>query len=225
MIDLLARAVLLVPAVIPHLKGVFKSYEFMLATIQGLVRSVYNGNIGGDFVDILQNLISGQMRKAYEQAWEDEGETAFIMPDYLQSALQATIDQQTDFDFLYGYYQDIIDARVDGTPVEPLLARAELWANRYNEAYNEAIRLIELENGGKLVWERGMTEQGCDTCIALNGIVMWAREWDELGVEPQNAPNGMLICGGWKCDCKLSPTKDRRTPKGYNTVLNIIARI
>lgn len=224
--DFISRAVLLVPAVIPHLSaGFYKTYDYMLATIEHLVKSVYNGNLGGDFVDILQNLIAGQMTQAYKQAWEDEGETSFVLPDYLQVALEATIAQQADFDMIYGYYQDIIDARVDETSIEPLLSRAALWANQYNSAYNEAIRLIELENGGKLVWREGDTVKKCETCKALDGIVMWAREWEELDVHPQDAPNGKLLCGGWQCGCMLEPTKERRTPKGFDRVLNIVTRL
>ena len=204
----------------------------MLNTIERLVTSVYNGNMGGDFVDIMQSLITGQMTQAYQQAWEDSGETSFSLPDYLQSALQATIIEQADFDFIYGFYQDIINARVDKTPIDPLLARAELWAQRYTEAYNDAVHLMELENGGKEEWVLGDTEQHCWICRSLNGIVMYAHEWEELGIEPQNAPNPILSlsngdengCGGWRCDCRKQPTDRRRTPKGFNTVLNLIGQ-
>jgi len=231
--DFIARAVLLFPRVIPSLKSsFFKTYDFMLRTIEGLVKGVYNGNVSGDFVDIMQSLITGQMTQAYQQAWEDSGETSFSLPDYLQSALQATINEQADFDFIYNFYQDIVDAKVDGTPIEPLLARAELWAQRYTEAYNDAVHLMELENGGKEEWVLGDTEQHCWICRSLNGIVMYAHEWEELGIEPQNAPNPILSlsngdengCGGWRCDCRKQPTDRRRTPKGFNTVLNLIGQ-
>ncbi len=89
-INLLRQAVQLVPAVIPHLSQkarfyfaeaeAYKSYEYMLARIEGLVRGVYANNVGGDFIDIMANLISGQFTQAYQQAFEDAGYTDLILP-------------------------------------------------------------------------------------------------------------------------------------------------
>jgi hypothetical protein len=39
---------------------------------------------------------------------------------------------------------------------------------------------------------------------------------------PQNAPNDSLECGGWKCDCSLTPTDARRTPGAYGKIEEII---
>ena len=150
--ELLARVVVAVPSVIPYLgAGFYKTYEFMLRTIQGLVRGVYNGNVGGDFVDAVANLIRGQILQAFQQAYEDQGYT-FTLPGYLQQGAEQMINIQANFDWIYNYYTDIVDARVDGTPLAPLLARATMWANVYLEAYNEALRLMVLENGGNMVW-------------------------------------------------------------------------
>ena len=223
--SLIANIIRAIPSVIPHLKAsYYKTYDFMLRTIEGLVRGVYNGNLGGDFVDILQSLIEGQMRQAYQAAFEDAGFTDMFMPDYLNEALQETILQQTNFDYIYQYYKDIIDARTDGTSIDPLLSRAGLWANRYSEAYGNAVLLINSNNGGRMIWKLGATEQHCSTCAGLNGIVAFAREWDELGVHPQGAPNDILECGGWRCDCSLEATDQRRSPKAYDTILNIVGR-
>jgi hypothetical protein len=120
------------------------------------------------------------------------------------------------------FYRAIIDARVDQTGVDALLSRVQLWANRYNEAYNEGVRLIALETGGKLIWRLGKTEEHCDTCSRLNGIVAYASEWETAGVKPQAAPNGYLTCGGWRCDCSLDPTKKRKTPGALDKILGII---
>ena len=57
--DLIVRAICLVPEVIPHLKGGFyKTYEYMLQVITRSVTNVYNGNMGGEFVDIMGSLIT-----------------------------------------------------------------------------------------------------------------------------------------------------------------------
>ena len=221
---LIARAVLLAPSyIIQHLKaGFYKTYDYMLGVIRHSVQSVYNGWMGGEFVDILQSLIFGQMTQAYQQAWEDDGNTSLFLPDFLQNALAENIARNTNFDYLYQYYTDIIDARVDGTPIEPLLARASLWANRYTEAYNEANTIIASYTGGKMIWQLGATEQHCDTCGALHGIVAYANEWRALGVAPQQAPNSALSCGGWRCDCQLTATNERKTRNAVSRIQSAI---
>jgi len=227
----LQQVVKVMPAVIPYLSPkarfyvvqleAYKSYDFMLARIEGLVRGVYTGNVGGDFVDIMGALIRGQMDDAYRQAWNDEGFQG-ALPDYLVNSLDAFVIKQANFDWIYQYYKNIIDARVDNTSIDPLLSRASLWANRWNEAYNEAIRIITLNNGGNLEWTLGATEEHCPECAAFNGIVARASEWETLGIRPQNAPNNKLTCGGWKCDCSLTPTDKKRSPNAYGRLEEIL---
>lgn len=194
----------------------------MLAHILGLVRGVYGNRVGGNFIDIMANLISGQLTQAYRQAFEDEGFTDFLLPPYLEESLQSMILDQ--YDYVDGYYRDIIDARIEKKPIDPLLARASLWANRWTEAYNEAVHLIMLNEGGNEMWVLGQTEEHCETCSRLNGIVARASEWEKLGVRPQSAPNDMLACGGWNCDCSRVPTDKRRSPRAFDTILNIITK-
>ncbi len=226
-LSLIRQAVKLVPSVKPYLSDkarfvmyqpAIKTYDYMLRQIEGLVRGVYSGNVRGQFIDTMANLISGQLTQAYEQAWKDEGR-AGELPTYLSDSLEAMILNQ--FDFVDKYYRDIIDAALDKTPIEPLLERAKLWAQRWTEAYNEAVRLIALDGGGNLEWVYGDTDH-CSTCLSLNGIVARASEWDILGVKPQSAPNNKLECGGWKCQCRLEPTKKRRSPNAYGRIEEIL---
>jgi len=197
---------------------VMKSLPFFSKTIQRLVKSLYDGFIGGEFVDTLKNLIRGQMRRAYEEAWTDDG-NALPLPPYLEQAAAALADEQAGY--VDGYYKAIIDARVDKSPIEPLQSRAELWANRYTQAKNDAIMQITAETGGKLVWIEGDTEDKCETCLALNGIVAYATEWQISGFKPQNAPNPLIECGGWHCQCRLENTNKRRTANALDRLLTI----
>ena len=231
LIKIAREAVKVAPQVRPHLSAKtrwmlyepaeYKTADYMLNVIEGLVNGVYNNLVGGDFIDAMANLISGQLTQAFQQAFEDEGYTDFVLPDYLSSALEGMILSQ--YDFVDQFYRDIVDARIDGTSVSPLLARAKLWANQWQAAYNEAIRLMTLEGGGNLMWVYGEAEH-CETCNSLNGIVASAKEWDELGVQPQNPPNNMISCGGWNCQCSLTPTDKRRSPKAYDTIMNAVTK-
>lgn len=198
-----------------------KTYDYFLQQLEGLIEGVYDGNLGGEFIDIMANLISGQLTQAFEQAWADE-EGDGDLPDYLTGPLEEMILGQ--FDHVDQLYRDVVDARVDEQPIDALLARAALWANQWTSAYNEAVRLITLENGGNLEWVEGDTQDKCETCLALNGIVAPASVWDELGVHPQGFPNDVLACKGGHCDCKLEPTDKRKSPKAYDLILAAVSR-
>ena len=89
-----------VPAVLPYLAPQtryalaqpieYKTFEYYLAALRGLVSSVYNGFIAGEFIDTMANLVSGQLRDAFERAWFEDGNLE-PMPDYLESALEEMI--------------------------------------------------------------------------------------------------------------------------------------
>lgn len=232
---LIKSAVRRFPELVPHLKGrarwiaysiggmdagrrlEFKTVEFYLRQLQGLIRAVYNGILGGEFIDIMANLIQGQLTQAFQLAIDEAGAE---WNDELRAAVEEMIlSEYTHVDQLY---RDIVDARVDGTPIDPLLQRAQLWANRWNDAYNHAKQLIASMFGERMIWVYGDTDH-CDTCLSLNGIVAFASEWEQLNVRPQNPPNPLLICGGWRCQCRLEVTTQRRSPKAFQTIMNIVS--
>jgi len=227
LIKIARETVRLVPEVRPHLSAKtrwtlyepaeYKTTDYMLNVIEGLVNGVYNNLVGGDFIDAMANLISGQLTQAFQQAFEDEGYTDFVLPDYLNAALESMILSQ--YDYVDGFFRDIINARIDGTSISPLLARARLWANQWQAAYNEAIRLMTLEGGGNLVWQEGDTVDKCGVCVGLDGLVMRASEWDALGMKPQSES---LPCHGFNCHCSLVPTDKRRSPDAYGRAEEII---
>lgn len=239
-ISIIRDVVSRIPAILPHLRGrarwiasahvsseEYKTADQMQGRIENLVKALYKGTItAASFVDSMAALISRQITLAYREAWNDEGDGGKI-PDYLTSASDEAILAQ--FDFVDQYARDIVDARVDKTPIDPLLSRAALWANRYTENYNNAVALIALQNGGKLEWVEGDTEEKCDKCQALDGIVAYASEWMELGLQPQNAPNEHLKpsgdktgCSGWHCSCGLLSTDKRRTKNAMEKIRGII---
>ena len=232
---LISRTIREIVAHYPHVRGLmgakgrfitaspaaYKTYDYFLSELQRMVNNVYNGNLGGEFIDIVASLIQGQINQAFEFAWRDS-EVRGEMPEGLSAEAEGMILEQ--YNYVDQFYRDIIDARVDKKPIDPLLTRCPLWANRWNEAYTRATSLIVQMMGGKQVWKLGATEQHCSTCYGLNGIVAYASEWDELGVHPQGAPNEILECGGWRCDCSLEQTDQRRSPKAYDSILNIVSK-
>jgi hypothetical protein len=232
-IEILRNAAKLAPTVRPLLSNkarfmlytpeAYKTYDYMQKVIEGLVSGVYNNLVGGQFVDSMANLISGQLTQAYQQAYIDEGFTSFTLPDYLASSLETMILNQ--YDFVDAFFRDIVDARIDGTPIDPLLARAQLWAGQYDTAYQNAVALITKEMGGNLIWQEGDTIEKCYQCVSFDGIVARASEWAALGIAPKNFPNDKLDCKGGHCDCTLTPTTKRRSPNAYGRLEAILLGI
>lgn len=206
----------------------YKSYDDALSRIEQLIRDAYNGKLGTiDFTSGMASILSGQVRNAYNTAWYDMefgGETSAALPDYLERSLQNFISIASDMQYSYNLYADIIKARQAKTGLDLLLSRAQMWANRWNDAYNEAIKLINSHLGQKLKWIEGDTQDKCDVCVSLNGIVAYASVWEDLGVKPQAAPNSNLTCGGWRCGCYFLPTTERQTRNARDAILRAIGR-
>ena len=234
--SLIKTLIIRYPSMIPHLTGrarwialgsssEVKTYDYFERELSRMISNVYNNNLGGEFIDLLASLIYGQLEQAFRQAWTDEGDGTDF-PQYLADAFEIMYLDQ--FNFVDQLYRDIIDARVDETPIDPLLARASQWAQSWNTAYRQAVEMIHLEDGGNLQWIKGETEHGCATCAALDGIVMSAREWQELDVHPRAYPNPKLECEGGgpsnNCDCTLEPTDQRRSPDAYGIVIGIVSK-
>jgi hypothetical protein len=166
------------------------------------VRDLYAGDIDeSSFVDDMIRLIDEQFDKAWNAGMRENGlDPQTDMTDAWARVLDDRKVQELDY--VEQYARDILDAARNGDPIDPLRARVDLWTNRYNEVQN----LAKVTTAGKdvlLVWHLGATEQHCDTCSRLNGVVAYASDWEERGLHPQGAPNEHLDCGGWQCDCSL----------------------
>lgn len=198
-----------------------KSFDYFLRTLVNLVHSVYDGYLGGDFIDIMASLVQGQLTRAYHEGVMEAGLSVDEMTPEMEKELEEFI--LSEYDYVDQFYRDIVDARVDGAPVDALISRASLWANRYNDVKNAAMRTVTLVKGGKLIWLLGATEEHCGTCNALNGKVAFAKEWEIAGLHPQTPPNPLLECEGWRCGCTLTPTDARRSPKVLDYLLNVVA--
>lgn len=204
-----------------------KTERQYLSQLTYLVKQVYAGELGGDFVDQLAAILSRQIELAHLEAWRDNGGDKNDFPDYLQKSADDMILRE--FDYVDQFYKDIVDARLDSAPIDALLARAELWAGRYNDAYNTAQLLIAEETSTEekpvmLKWQLGQTEEHCEICDTLHGTIAPAAAWREAGIFPQSGedgtlPNPALVphrdgqdgCGGWRCDCRLTQTDEPAT--------------
>jgi hypothetical protein len=156
------------------------------------------------FKKVMAALIAYWLLRAFLASWKEHGEGG-EMPLYLVMKLNAMIAEQEGY--ISQYQADIRAASDAGQPIEPLLTRAELWANRYGQAEDDALLEIARQSRKALEWVYGDTDH-CSTCEDLNGVVAYADDWKRSGLYPQNAPNPHLECGGWHCQCRWIETDE-----------------
>jgi hypothetical protein len=179
--------------------------------LRSAVYELWKGRI--DVIGFIDTMFSTVYRE-FTVAWaEGAKECGIIAPRELTGteiqALNAEIAK--DAGHIITFANDImIGSQANGGKLKPLYARTNLWANRYNSVRNHA-RFLACSNQ-KMIWEMGGTEKHCRTCNALDGKVKRNDIWVKSGVRPQNAPNALLECRGWNCDCSLKPTDLPVTP-------------
>ena len=198
-------------------------------TVDAFQRQLWNAALhlyrDGDtfgFVDSFVYSIDAQLTRA----WNEGAREVDVDPTDFTAEDTQKLDEiiANEHDYILTLAQDIEDARIANMNLDDFRSkfagRIDLWVNRYTDTVNSA----KIWFGGKikLEWVMGATEQHCQTCAQLNGIVAWSSEWLESGIQPQNPPNGMLECEGWRCDCHLNQTDKRRSPNALET-LNTIA--
>jgi hypothetical protein len=192
-----------------------KTYEYYLRTIEGLVRDLYRGDIDeGDFVGSMADLIQAQLTRAWNEGMR---ENELDPQEDMEPEWQAKLDEiiLSEYDYVDGFAADIValSKEMGGFEEgwEPLMSRAEMWANRYNDVVNQSIMITKEQ---KLIWVYGDTDH-CGNCLHLNGIVAWSSEWEEAGVKPQG---DMLACGGFHCQCEIVPTSNRHTRNALDAI-------
>lgn len=193
-----------------ELRDALKTVDYYERALNRAVLDFYRGDSdAGEFIDEMIRLIEGQ----FERAWNEGSRAVGVDPkehtEEDDAELQDRIDKEEDH--VLDYAEAIEQARINGDPLAPLQSRVQLWVNRYNEIVNDA-KLWFSRASQRFEWIYGDT-QHCTTCLELNGIVATADAWNESGFQPQAAPNDMLECGGWKCQCRLELTKKELTEK------------
>lgn len=174
--------------------------------IRGAVRGLWVGVLDIDqFYQAMRLSIDVRLR----QAWAEGAEKCGIRMDELspeeQMALEITIGNQMTHINDFGQ-AIIVGSKANKGKLTPLFQRAEMWINQWNSVVSQAQTMACGDK--KLKWRLGATEEHCSTCPALDGKVKRASYWLKYGIQPQNAPNPAIECGGWKCLCYFEVTDE-----------------
>lgn len=189
-----------------------KTFDFFQRVLRSSVRKLYAGQMTEpEFVDALADLISQQLRRAWNEGMRLNGldPQKDMQPEWEQRIQGLIADE---FRYVDGFAADIDRAGADQSGVDALITRADLWANRYNDVVDRA-RLATMQPDAHVEWVVGDTDH-CDTCLRLSGIVATAAQWDELearGIYPRSP---QLACHGFNCQCERKPTDKPLTVGG-----------
>lgn len=204
-------------------KAVFiKTIEQYLRMLWNACLEYFRDDIGDfGFLDAMTEAISTQMQKAWNQGARAVGVDPSEYTPEDKAELQKIINKE--YNYVLELASDIQNAKAEGMTLAEFRSefknRIEIWVNRYRDVVNYAKTWF----GGrvKLKWVFGKTKKHCTTCSRLNGIVAYSWEWKQSGVRPQHPPNEHLECGGWKCKCRLTVTKQRRSPNALARLQSI----
>jgi hypothetical protein len=172
------------------------------------VRDLYNGDISeDDFLSIESRLLDGQIQRAWNEGMRNVGlDPQKDLTDAMAQEIKNI--QDSEFSYLQGYIDAINKARTGGTPLQPLLDRADLWSSRYTDVASRA-EIFSAPDDLNYFWKRGQTVESCSDCLAMVAVgvqsaVFW-REKQAAGIYPQSPD---LECHGFLCDCSLESTDD-----------------
>jgi len=188
----------------------------------------FRGEISdGEFEQYFMDAIENQLTRAWNEGADEVGVSIEDMTEDDLGILQGLITDEIGY--LTGLGVDIIDAKEATAGMEEKEAldafrtsfrsRIDIWASKYNEMVNKS----KIHFGGKrrLKWTLGATEEHCETCSYLNGLVAYAYEWEQAGVYPGESGSSVLACGGWRCDCSCEETDERRSPNAIQRLENM----
>lgn len=220
MLPYLIKAVELVPEVVPYLSdAALKSIGQYERQLWSYTLDLYRDGDVGAFIDDFAAAIENQLTRAWNEGAREVG----VEPGDMEDEDKQVIDDiiASEYDHVLDLAQAIQDAQsLDKDEFrQQFRSRIDLWINRYSDVRNQA--MIYFGGKERLVWKMGATEEHCATCAALDGIVAYATEWEESGVAPQGAPNDALECGGWRCDCSLETTDQRRSAGALTRIMEI----
>lgn len=175
--------------------------------IRGAVRNLWRGDI--DVVIFIAVMIF-IIRAGFTAAWYRGAGEAGISPEELTPEEIGALEGEISVDVgnLANFALSIAGgARLLGGALAPLLQRAELWQNRFDEIRSFALR--QAAKNQKLMWIWNPLKDHCEDCLKYNGRVYRASVWGTAGIRPR-ATN--LACGGWHCGCSFVVTDDPAMP-------------
>ena len=219
--ELIAKAL---PALEAYLER--KTYEAYRARLWAAMVRLFEGGPNASFMATFARAIDQQLTEAWNKGAAEVGVEPDEMTNDDVNILRSII--ANELMFIQRLTEEILtQKRLGMTRAQfesQYASRCDLWANRYRETQNRAKMVFGSKV--KFMWVRGATsDNACKTCIALAGVVAFGYEWEQTRFHPQMPPNHQLNGQGWHCECLLSVTTKRRTPRAFDRLTQIALEV
>jgi hypothetical protein len=188
-----------------------KTEGYYLRVLSQAVRDLYNDKITtDDFLSTESRLLDEQIVRAWNEGMRlnDLNPQTDMKPEWEQMIKDI---QNSEFDYVQGFMDAIEQARRDGTPIQPLLDRAELWASRYSDVVSRS-QVITAPKDLNFFWKYGPTNEHCQDCSDMVAVgVQTAEFWRKKQAEGIYPGSPQLACHGFHCECGLESTDEKVT--------------
>ena len=175
------------------------SIDTYRASIRSAIRGLWSGKLSqSDFLNAMQSAINRGLTQAWLTGAKDCSQNINDLTIEERAQLALFIVEQVSF--VQRLSDDIVRSdKQSGGLLGGLIARADMWANVWNEVKQTAEAMCK--GNDKREWILGPTEH-CKTCSGLSGRVYRFSTWLDNIVPPSHKS----ICRGYRCKCVLSPT-------------------
>jgi len=178
-----------------------KSLEDFGRQVRAAARILWRGDDPNALFNFVDSLNLAMMR-GYEQAWREGAAVCGVLPT------DRTVEEQVVLAEYISIAQsrllplaDYISAnsRANGGRWGDLLARLNIWINRYAEVRNRAQQMACKDT--KLKWVVDPQKESCSTCLKLNNRIYRASIWQKYEIFPRDTrPNHQNSHGNnWGC--------------------------
>jgi hypothetical protein len=182
-------------------------------SIRAPIRGYWAGQLTqAGFVEAMESAIHRGITQAWIAGAAECGITLQDLTPEERAALALFINNQMSF--ISGLELDIASGSKENEGLlRAVLYRADLWANKWNEAKTTAAAMACKD--AKREWVLGPTKEKCKTCLSLAGRVYRYSVW-LANVVP---PSSKTQCRGWRCLCSLQETTKPITKGKFPTRL------
>jgi len=176
----------------------FNSYR---RSARNLTRGLWLDDLSKfDFVDGMVSAITREFNNAWREVEKEYGIGLDERTQASQNALDLAIN--TEISYLPGFADAIANnSKANGGIIEPLLERADMWANGYDKTLEYAKTIVGSDL--KFRWVRDPAKDSCADCIQYDGLVFYGSQWAAAGVRPKTWE---LACRGVNCGCGFEQT-------------------
>jgi len=175
------------------------SIDTYRASIRSSIRGYWSGRLSQSaFIDSMISTINRGLSNAWLAGARDCSQNINDLTIEERTKLALFINDQLSY--VQNLAADIaVGSKDEKGKLGGLIARADMWANKWNEVKQTAEAMCK--SNEKREWVLGPTEH-CKTCSGLSGRVYRFSTWLDNIVPPSHKTQ----CRGYRCLCRLLPT-------------------